>query len=94
MWCTGRSRSQHACFGDAVTFDNTYRTNIYKMPFGIFVGVNNHFQSIIFAGVLMTDEKTESFEWVFEEFVKLMGGERPKTILTGSCPHIEKEIVS
>nr|TKW01273.1 hypothetical protein SEVIR_8G169500v2 [Setaria viridis]TKW01274.1 hypothetical protein SEVIR_8G169500v2 [Setaria viridis] len=62
MWCTGRSRSQYACFGDVVTFDTTYCTNIYKMPFGIFVGVNNHFLSIIFAGVLMTNEKSDSFE--------------------------------
>lgn len=72
MWCTGNSRSQYACFGDVVTFDTTYCTNIYKMPFGIFVGVNNHFQSIIFAGVLMTDEAAESFEWVFSEFLILM----------------------
>ena len=83
MWCTGNSRSQYACFGDVVTFDTTYCTNIYKMPFGIFVGVNNHFQSIIFAGVLMTDEAAESFEWVFSEFLILMGGKRPQTILTG-----------
>lgn len=83
MWCSGKSRSQYACFGDMVTFDTTYCTNIYKMPFGIFVGVNNHFQSIIFAGVLMTDETADSFEWVFNEFVVLMGGKRPQTILTG-----------
>jgi hypothetical protein len=44
------------------------------MPFGLFVGVNNHFQSIIYAGVLMKEEKTESFCWVFKEFLKLMGG--------------------
>jgi hypothetical protein len=52
------------------------------MSFGIFVGVNNHFESIIFAGVLMTDETADSFEWVFNEFVVLMGGKRPQTILT------------
>jgi hypothetical protein len=43
-----------------VTFDTTYITNLYDMPFGLFVGVNNHFQSIIFGGVMMRDEK-ESF---------------------------------
>jgi hypothetical protein len=53
------------------------------MPFGLFVGVNNHFQSIILGGVLMTNEKTETFEWVFKEFVSLMGGKPPVTILTG-----------
>jgi len=83
IWTSGRSRSQYNFFGDAVTFDTTYYTNIYKMPFGMFVGVNNHFQSVLFAGVLMTKEDSESFKWVFNEFITLMGGKHPVTILTG-----------
>jgi hypothetical protein len=85
IWASGKSRELYACFGDVVTFDTTYCTNIYKMPFGLFVGVNNHFQSIIYAGVLMKEEKTESFCWVFKEFLKLMGGNAPQTMLTGKC---------
>jgi hypothetical protein len=91
LWTSGRSRCQYHFFGDAITFDTTYCTNIYKMPFGMFVGVNNHFQSILFAGVLMKNEDTESFKWVFKEFLTLMGGKAPVTILTGKknqyCNH-------
>ncbi|KAG2617790.1 protein FAR1-RELATED SEQUENCE 5-like [Panicum virgatum] len=54
LWCTGKNKSDYEQFGDAITFDTTYRTNLYKMPFGLFVGVNNHFQSVIFGGVLLT----------------------------------------
>jgi hypothetical protein len=83
MWTSGKSRMQYKHFGDAITFDTTYKTNQYDMPFGMFVGVNNHFQSTILAGVLMTNETTEIFKWVFREFVSLMGGNAPATILTG-----------
>lgn len=85
LWTSVRSRSQYHFFGDVVTFDTTYCTNIYKMPFGMFVGVNNHFQSILYAGVLMRNETAESFEWVFKEFLNLMGGKAPITILTDQC---------
>ncbi|TVU41598.1 hypothetical protein EJB05_15130, partial [Eragrostis curvula] len=89
MWTNSRSRMQYAHFGDVVTFDTTYRTNMYDMPFGLFVGVNNHFQTVIFGGVLVTEETIESFKWVFKEFVSMMGGKLPQTVLTDQCRAME-----
>ncbi|RLM73747.1 hypothetical protein C2845_PM15G00970 [Panicum miliaceum] len=83
LWCTGKNRADYNFFGDVVTFDTTYRTNLYNLQFGIFVGVNNHFQSVIFGGVLLTSEKTEDFEWAFSNFVSIMSDRQPATILTG-----------
>ena len=83
LWTNGRSRMQCEHFGDVITFDTTYKTNPYEMPFGLFVGANNHFQRVLFGGVLMTDEKIDSFKWVFREFVNLIGGKAPATVLTG-----------
>ena len=83
MWTNSRSRMQYEHFGDVVSFDTTFKTNMYDMSFGLFVGVNNHFQTVLFGGVLMTDEKMDSFRWVFREFASLMGGKEPSTVLTG-----------
>ena len=32
MWANGSRRMQYMFFGDVVTFDTTYRTNLYDMP--------------------------------------------------------------
>lgn len=85
MWAVGRGIEQFKCFGDVVTFDTTYKTNLYDMPFGLFVGVNNHFQSIIYGGVLMSDEKVHTFKWIFTEFFQMLATPQPKTILTGNA---------
>uniref|UniRef100_A0ACD6A859 Uncharacterized protein n=1 Tax=Avena sativa TaxID=4498 RepID=A0ACD6A859_AVESA len=82
MWTSGRSRFLYEHFGNAITFDTTYETNIYKMPFGMFVGVSNHFESVIFAGVLLTNETAADFKWAFKQFVSMMGGKAPATMLT------------
>ncbi|KAM3409721.1 hypothetical protein ACQJBY_002157 [Aegilops geniculata] len=92
MWTNGRSKKQYHHFGDVVTFDTTFKTNLYDMPFGIFVGVNNHFQSVLYAGVLMRDETVDTLKWIFDEFVKMMGGKRPITIVTDQARAMEVAI--
>ncbi|XP_040999669.1 protein FAR1-RELATED SEQUENCE 5-like [Juglans microcarpa x Juglans regia] len=42
FWADARSRAAYEYFGDVVTFDTTYLTNRYGMPFAPFVGVNHH----------------------------------------------------
>uniref|UniRef100_A0A453NNC5 Protein FAR1-RELATED SEQUENCE n=1 Tax=Aegilops tauschii subsp. strangulata TaxID=200361 RepID=A0A453NNC5_AEGTS len=53
------------------------------MPFGLLVRVNNHFQSMIFGGVLVRDGTVETFQWVFTGFTRMMGDKHPQTVLTG-----------
>ncbi|KAI5403674.1 hypothetical protein KIW84_051006 [Lathyrus oleraceus] len=47
FWADARSRAAYEYFGDVVTFDTTYLTNKYDMPFVAFVGVNHHGQSTL-----------------------------------------------
>jgi hypothetical protein len=95
FWSHGSSRADYAAFGDVVTFDTTYRTNLYSLPFGLFVGVNNHFQSTMFGAVLLTEETIEAFRWCFRVFSEAMGGKRPvtRTVLTGKF-YLESAIIT
>ena len=81
FWMLPWSKELYAKYHDVVVFDTTYQINRYKMPCGIFVGVNNHGQSIPLAGCLILDEKRETFAWVFRCFVDA-GGIAPSAILT------------
>nr|XP_027074669.1 protein FAR1-RELATED SEQUENCE 5-like [Coffea arabica] len=77
---TRRERSLK--YGEAVTFDTTYKTNKEYRPFGVFVGFNQHRQFVIFGAALMYDETIDSFKWVFGTFLEAMYEKRPSTILT------------
>jgi hypothetical protein len=82
FWVDSRSRMAYKYFGDVVTFDPTYLTNKYKMPFVPFTGVNHHQQSILFGCALLWDETEESFVWLLSTWLEAMDGVCPKTIIT------------
>ncbi|GAU41201.1 hypothetical protein TSUD_26260 [Trifolium subterraneum] len=92
FWADAQIINDYGYFGDVITFDTTYKTNKDYRPLGVFVGLNNHRQTIIFGAALLYDETIPSFEWLFETFLKAMGGEKPKTILTDQDAAMAKAI--
>ncbi|XP_042971413.1 protein FAR1-RELATED SEQUENCE 5-like [Carya illinoinensis] len=82
FWADPRSRASYQYFGDVVTFDTTYLTNRYGMPFAPFVGVNHHGQSILLGAGLISREDTETFVWLFQTWLQCMDGIAPKAIIT------------
>ena len=82
LWVDSRSRMTYKDIVDVVTFDPTYLTNKYKMPFIPFTGVNHHQQSILFGCALLWDEKKESFVWLLSTRLQAMSGIPSKTITT------------
>jgi len=66
FWADARSRAASQYFGDVVSFDTTYLTNKYDMPFMPFVGVNHHDQSILLGCGLLSSEDTNTVFWLFE----------------------------
>ncbi|RYQ83994.1 hypothetical protein Ahy_B10g102887 [Arachis hypogaea] len=58
FWADAQCRAAWEYFGDVVTFDTTYKTNRYDMPFGSFIGVNHHGMSMLLGCTLLRNEDT------------------------------------
>ncbi|XP_031248146.1 protein FAR1-RELATED SEQUENCE 5-like [Pistacia vera] len=82
LWVDARSRAAFKEFGDVVTFDTTYLTNKYDMPFGAFVGVDHHGHSILLGCGLISNEDTKTFVWLFQSWLACMLNCAPKAIIT------------
>ncbi|KAL3834614.1 hypothetical protein ACJIZ3_009350 [Penstemon smallii] len=80
-----RCRIDYEYFGDVLSVDTTYRTNKYNMICCPFVGINHHWQTVMFGCAFMSNEKESSFEWLFTTFLESMGGKQPETIFTDQC---------
>ena len=61
IWMFPGQCINYSRFNDIVVYDNTYKTNCFKMPFGIFTRVTNYRYSICFAGALIIDETEKNF---------------------------------
>jgi zinc finger SWIM domain-containing protein 3 len=72
----------YACFGNVVSFDTTFQTNKFEIPFASILGTSYHKQTIIFGAALIFNETIESFVWLFETFLTAMSGKHPSTIFT------------
>lgn len=82
FWVDARARHSYSYFGDAVTFDTTYKKNKYMMPFATFSGVNHHLQPITFGCALLVNESEFSYVWLFETWLEAMGGRHPISLVT------------
>ncbi|XP_051206829.1 protein FAR1-RELATED SEQUENCE 6-like [Lolium perenne] len=92
FWADARSRAVYESFNDVVTFDTTYLTNKYDMPFALFVGVNHHGQSVLLGCALLSNEDTPTFVWLFEAWLKCMSNCQPKAIITDQAKAIQNAV--
>ncbi|XP_073129240.1 protein FAR-RED IMPAIRED RESPONSE 1-like [Henckelia pumila] len=82
FWADNRCRQAYKEFGDVMTFDTTYLTNKYDMPFAPFVGVNHHGHSTLLGCGLLSSEDTETFVWLFKIWLEFMEFKSPQGIIT------------
>ncbi|GAV74313.1 FAR1 domain-containing protein/SWIM domain-containing protein/MULE domain-containing protein [Cephalotus follicularis] len=82
FWADPKARTNYSYFGDTITFDTTYRSNRYRLPFAPFTGVNHHGQPVLFGCALLINESEASFVWLFKTWLTAMSGRPPVSITT------------
>ncbi|WOG92501.1 hypothetical protein DCAR_0311770 [Daucus carota subsp. sativus] len=92
FWADARMKVDYKRFGDVVCFETTYRKNKEGRPLALFVGVNNHKQTIIIGGALLYDETIETFERLFDTFSRTMFGRKPNNTLTDQDAAMDKAL--
>ncbi|XP_047319810.1 protein FAR1-RELATED SEQUENCE 5 [Impatiens glandulifera] len=82
FWSDPKARMNYTSFGDTVTFDTTYRSNRYRLPFAPFTGINHHGQPVLFGCAFLVNESEASFVWLFRTWLTAMSGHHPVSITT------------
>jgi len=82
FWVDGAARAAYKTYNDYISFDSTYLTNIYKMPFAPFIAINRHAQSIQVGCAFLINETVDSYCWLFLAFLEAMNGLEPLNLIT------------
>lgn len=82
FWVDAKSRHDYISFNDVVSFDTSYIKSNDKLSFAPFVGVNHHFQSMLLGCALVADESISTFVWLMKTWLRAMGRQAPKVIIT------------
>jgi hypothetical protein len=92
FWCDSQSRRDYEDFGDVLVFDSTYKMNRYGMPFIPFMELNHHRRTPVFACAIVSDEKTKTYVWLLQTFLKAMCQKKPKGVITDADGSMMKAI--
>jgi hypothetical protein len=94
FWADGPARAAYKTYNDCLSFDATYMTNCYKMPFAPFIGINRYCQSIQLGCGFLRNEQEADYIWLFESFLEAMDGVQPVNIITDQDGAMRSAILS
>ncbi|CAL8138560.1 unnamed protein product [Prunus armeniaca] len=92
FWIDAKCRHDYSSFCDAVFFDTYYVRNNYRIPFVPIVGVNHHFQYILLGCALMGEETIPAFVWLMRTWLKVVGGQAPRLIITDQDKYLKEAV--
>ncbi|KAL8456515.1 hypothetical protein ACS0TY_034652 [Phlomoides rotata] len=84
FWVDPRGRHDYVPFCDVVFFDTYYIRSKYKIPFVPVIGVNHHFQFVLFGCALIGDQTKSTFVWMMRTWLRAVSGHSPNVVITSN----------
>ncbi|KAI3718485.1 hypothetical protein L6452_19359 [Arctium lappa] len=91
FWADEFARLNYKEFGDVISFDGTFRTNLHCMIFVPFIAVDNHKSSVVVGSALINGETIDNFTWVLQAFLSCHG-KQPVFVITDQCAAVRQAI--
>ena len=85
FWMSPRQRDLAEEAYQLLIHDNTYKTNRFKLPAGLFSGVNRHGQTVLLAIALSAKEGTADYVWQYQMWLEATCA-APNVCLTDADP--------
>ncbi|XP_024990577.1 protein FAR1-RELATED SEQUENCE 5-like [Cynara cardunculus var. scolymus] len=92
FWADQTARSNYREFGDAISFDATFRTNKHAIIFVPFVAIDNHKKFVVVGAALIHNESVVDYTCVLKAFVKAHG-RQPRFVITDQCASMKQAIL-
>ncbi|KAL5581605.1 hypothetical protein UlMin_014047 [Ulmus minor] len=92
LWVDAKGQHDYSSFCDVVFFDTFYVTNKYKIPFVPIAGVNHHSQYLLLGCALIGEETASSFVWLMQTWLKAVGGQAPRVIITDQDKFLKEAV--
>ena len=91
LWMTPDQVNLWLKYYDVVVNDNTFRTNQYQMPLGVFIVIDNKCKTRLVCQVLVSDESLDTHIWILN-CIKRATNQAPIMMFTDADPALDAAI--
>jgi len=72
MYISKSMFQKYQIYHDVILIDSTFQKNVFNMPIVSLLGINEEGKTIIFGFALLNNEKTDSYKWLFKNFLEVL----------------------
>lgn len=76
FWADLMSRGDYESFSGVMSFDTSYGKNKYRKPVVMIIGINNHWQTVVYGVAMLSNENADTYYWFLKAFLVVIKGRK------------------